>query len=124
MPAAGAVLLVAVVLIVLALVYYLVSTIFALQKITNGLDEVIVSVGEIMEKSAPVNDVVNTSTSNLDAGVGAARGPARQEGRHSRTPSASSTACTPAPPPPDSATSRRAPGSRRRTSPRSTPGAR
>ena len=74
MPAAGAVLLVAVVLIVLALVYYLVSTILALQKITAGLDEVIVAVGEIVEKSAPVNDVVNDINANLDAGVGLLEG--------------------------------------------------
>jgi hypothetical protein len=68
-PAAGAVLIVIVVLIVLALVYYLVSTIFALRAITNGLDEVIASVGEILEKSAPVNDVVNNINGQLDAGV-------------------------------------------------------
>ena len=69
MPAAGVVLLVAVVLIVLALVYYLVSTILQLQKITHGLDEVIVAVGEIVEKSAPVNDVVHSINEQLDAGV-------------------------------------------------------
>ena len=56
-------------LIVLALVFYLVSTIVALRKITKGLDEVIASVGEIVEKSAPVNDVVNDINENLDAGV-------------------------------------------------------
>ena len=49
----------AVVLIVLALVYFLVSTILELRKIVAGLDEVIVHVGEIVEKSAPVNDVVH-----------------------------------------------------------------
>jgi hypothetical protein len=69
MPAAGVVLLIAVVLIVLALVYYLVSTILALRAITNGLDEVIASVGEIVEKSAPVNGVVNAINEQLDAGV-------------------------------------------------------
>ena len=68
-PAAGIVLIIAVLLIVLALVYYLVSTIFALQKITSGLDEVIGSVGEIVEKSAPVNEVVNSINKDLDAGV-------------------------------------------------------
>jgi hypothetical protein len=68
-PAAGWVLILAVLLIVLALVYYLVSTIFALRKITNGLDEVIASVGEIVEKSAPVNEVVNAINKDLDAGV-------------------------------------------------------
>ena len=53
-------------LIVLALVYYLVSTIVALRQITKGLDEVIAAVGEIIEKSAPVNEVVtdiNAATS-------------------------------------------------------------
>ena len=69
MPAAGVVLIVAVVLIVLALVYFLVSTILALREITNGLDEVIASVGEIVEKSAPVNGVVLAINEQLDAGV-------------------------------------------------------
>jgi hypothetical protein len=69
MPAAGAVLLVIVVLIVLALVYYLVSTILALRQITAGLDDVIAGVGEILRKSAPVNDVVTDINANLDAGV-------------------------------------------------------
>lgn len=69
MSAPGAVMLVAVVLIVLALVYYLVSTILALRSITAGLDDVIKGVSEIIEKSAPVNDVVNTINADLDAGV-------------------------------------------------------
>jgi hypothetical protein len=69
MPAAGVVLLVTVVLIVLALVYYLVSTILALREIADGLDDVIAGVGEILEKSAPVNDVVTAINENLDAGV-------------------------------------------------------
>src|SRR4051812_10409510 len=59
----------AVLLIVLALVYYLVSTILQLRKITAGLDEVIGSVGEIVQKSAPVNGVVTTINEQLDAGV-------------------------------------------------------
>jgi len=67
-------LLAAVILIVLALVYYLVSTIFALKKITDGLDEAIVAVVEIIEKSAPVNDVVGTINTNLDAAVDALEG--------------------------------------------------
>jgi len=69
MPAAGVVLIVAVVLIVLALVYYLVSTIVALQQITKGLDEAIAAVTEIVEKSAPVEAVVKDINNNLDAGV-------------------------------------------------------
>ena len=69
MTAAGAVLIVAVLLIVLALVFYLVSTIVALRKITAGLDDVITGVGQIVEKSAPVNDVVTAINGQLDAGV-------------------------------------------------------
>jgi hypothetical protein len=69
MPAAGVVLIVAVVLIVLALVYYLVSTIVALRQITAGLDDAIAGVGEIIEKSAPVNGIVADINGNLDAGV-------------------------------------------------------
>jgi hypothetical protein len=69
MPAAGVVLIIAVVLIVLALVYFLVSTIVALRQITRGLDEAIAGVGEIIEKSAPVNEIVTDINKNLDAGV-------------------------------------------------------
>ena len=69
MPAAGVVMIVAVLLIVVALVFYLVSVIFALRKITTGLDEVIAEVGEIVQKSAPVNGVVTTINQQLDAGV-------------------------------------------------------
>jgi hypothetical protein len=69
MEAAGVITILAVMLIVLALVYYLVSVIVALRKITAGLDEAIASVGEIVEKSAPVNDVVTTINEQLDAGV-------------------------------------------------------
>jgi hypothetical protein len=65
----GWVLIAIVVAIVLALVYYLVATILELRKITAGLDEVIAGVSEIIEKSAPVNEVVNTINADLDAGV-------------------------------------------------------
>lgn len=67
--AVGAVTILAVVLIVVALVYYLVSVILQLRKITNGLDVVIGHVGEIVAKSAPVNDVVTNINEQLDAGV-------------------------------------------------------
>jgi hypothetical protein len=67
--AVGAVTILAVALIVLALVWYLVSVILDLQRITNGLDEVIVHVGEIIQKSAPVNEVVTNINEQLDAGV-------------------------------------------------------
>jgi hypothetical protein len=69
MPAAGVVMIIAVLLIVLAIVYYLVSTILALRKITTGLDEAIAGVVEIIEKTEPVGDVVKTINANLDAGV-------------------------------------------------------
>jgi len=69
MSAVGAVFLVAVLLIVLALVYFLVSTIVALRKITAGLDTVIEHVGGIVEKSAPVEEVVTAINAQLDAGV-------------------------------------------------------
>ena len=69
MPAAGVVLLIAVLLIIVALVYYLVSTIVALQKITKGLDDAIAGVGGIIQKTEPVNEVVETINANLDAGV-------------------------------------------------------
>jgi hypothetical protein len=74
MHAAGAVMIVAVVLIVLALVYYLVATILALRQITAGLDDVIKSVGEIVEKSAPVEAVVGDINENLDVAVSALEG--------------------------------------------------
>jgi hypothetical protein len=69
MPAAGIVMIIAVLLIVLALVFYLVSTVVALRRITAGLDEVIIGVTGIVEKSAPVNDVVTAINQQLDAGV-------------------------------------------------------
>ncbi len=67
MPAAGVVLLIAVLLIIVALVYYLVSTIVALQKITKGLDDAIAGVGGIIQKTEPVNEVVGTINANLGA---------------------------------------------------------
>jgi len=67
--APGVVMLVAVVLIILALVYYLVSVIVALRRIVGGLDDVIGSVGELVEKTKPVNEVVLDINNNLDAGV-------------------------------------------------------
>jgi hypothetical protein len=61
--------IVAVVAIVGALVFYLLSTILALRKITAGLDEAIGAVVEIIDKSAPVNEVVTNINQDLDAGV-------------------------------------------------------
>jgi len=67
--AVGAVTILAVLLIVLALVFYLVAVIVQLRKITGGLDEVIAHVGQIVQKSAPVNGIVTTINEQLDAGV-------------------------------------------------------
>jgi hypothetical protein len=68
MEAAAAVTILAVVLIILALVVYLVAVILELRKITSGLDVVIGAVGEIVSKSAPVNDVVKAINADLSAG--------------------------------------------------------
>jgi len=67
--AAGAVTIFAVLLIVGALVFYLVSVIVQLRKITAALAETIAGVSEIVQKSAPVNDIVTTINQQLDAGV-------------------------------------------------------
>ena len=74
MSAAAAAMILGVVMIVLALVYFLVATILQLRKIVAGLDRVILHVGGIVEKSAPVNEVVNDINANLDAGVSALEG--------------------------------------------------
>jgi hypothetical protein len=74
MSAAAAVFILAVVLIVLALVYFLVATILELRKIVAGLDRVIEHVGGIVEKSAPVNEIVGDINAHLDAGVSALEG--------------------------------------------------
>jgi hypothetical protein len=74
MDAAAVVLIVAVVAIIAALACYLLLTILALAKIASGLDETIAAVGGIIEKSAPVNDVVQTINTHLDAGVDALEG--------------------------------------------------
>ena len=49
----GPVVILAVVLIVLALVYYLVSTIVALRRITAGLDEVIATSARSSRRARP-----------------------------------------------------------------------
>ena len=72
--AVGVVTIIGVLLIVVALVFYLVSVILQLRKITGGLDEVITHVGGIVEKSAPVNDIVANINENLDAAVAALEG--------------------------------------------------
>jgi len=72
--AVGIVTILAVLLIVLALVFYLVSVILQLRTITGGLSEVITHVGGIVQKSAPVNGIVADINGNLDAAVAALEG--------------------------------------------------
>ena len=69
MEPAVAVLLLGVVLVVLALVFYLVSVILELRRITAGLDAVIGAVGGIVTKSEPVNGVVVAINKDLSAGT-------------------------------------------------------
>ena len=69
MPAAGVVMIVAALVIVAVIVYFLVSTIVALRAITCGLDDAISGVVEIIAKTAPVEEVVDDINANLDAGV-------------------------------------------------------
>src|SRR5215217_4668951 len=60
--------LVIITVIIAALAFWLIRTIFELVKINRGLSVVIGSVGEIVAKSAPVNGVVDAINSNLVAG--------------------------------------------------------
>ena len=69
MEPAVAVLLIGVVLIILALVFYLVSVILELRKITEGLDEAIAAVVPLVEKSKPVNGIVKAINEDLTAGT-------------------------------------------------------
>jgi hypothetical protein len=59
----------AIVLIVLAVVVFLVATIAELRKITVGLDAVIPPVGELVAKTAPVNQLVGKIVGDLSAGT-------------------------------------------------------
>jgi hypothetical protein len=61
--------IIAVALIVAAVVVYLVSTIVALRRIAANLDDAILGVTGIIEKTAHLGDVVPTINQNLDAGV-------------------------------------------------------
>ncbi len=74
MPAAGVVLIIGVVLVIGAAAAFLLPTIVALIAITRTLDEAIANVGELIAKSAPVNDVVDDINANLDAAVDALEG--------------------------------------------------
>src|SRR5262245_1594850 len=69
MEPAVAVLLIGVVLIILALVFYLVSVILELRKITKGLDQAIAAVVPLVDKSKPVNGIVRAINKDLTAGT-------------------------------------------------------
>jgi hypothetical protein len=69
MEPAAIVTIIAAVLIIAALVVYLVAVIVQLRKITSGLDAVIGAVGEIVDKSEPVNGIVKAINDDLSAGT-------------------------------------------------------
>ena len=68
MQAAAVVTILAVVVIVAVLVVYLVAVILELRKIAAGLDGVLGEVGEVVNKSAPVNPAVNNLNGDLSRG--------------------------------------------------------
>ena len=68
MSLALAVMILLITLIIAALAIYLIATIAELIKINKGLASVINSVGEIVQKTAPVNGVVDAINGNLVAG--------------------------------------------------------
>lgn len=74
MNAAEVVLIVAVVLIIAALAVFLLPVIMGLTRITKGLDRAIASVGEVIEKTEPVNGIVAGINTDLDTAVGALEG--------------------------------------------------
>jgi hypothetical protein len=74
MPAAGVVLIIAVVLIIGAAAFYLLPTIVALTQISKSLDVAIENVGEIIQKTAPIAPVVIDINEHLDAAVDALEG--------------------------------------------------
>jgi hypothetical protein len=69
MEAAAVVTILAIVLVIAALVVYLLAVIMELRKITAGLDAVIGSVGGIVGKSEPVNEIVEAIKTDLSAGT-------------------------------------------------------
>jgi hypothetical protein len=74
MNAAVIVLIVAVVLIIAAMAAYLLPVIVGLMRVNRGLDQAIASVGEIIEKTTPVNPIVEGINTDLDTAVGALEG--------------------------------------------------
>ncbi|MDQ3850135.1 MAG: hypothetical protein M3296_05930 [Actinomycetota bacterium] len=68
MEPAAVVTIIAVLVVVAALVFFLVSIILELIKITRGLDIVLGYVGQIVTKTAPVNDVAGAIVASLAKG--------------------------------------------------------
>jgi hypothetical protein len=68
MEPAAAVIIILVAVIIAALAIYLLVTIRLLYKINAGLDNTLVSVGEIASKTAPVNGVLDAVNASLLAG--------------------------------------------------------
>ena len=88
--------IVAVVLIIVAIVVYLLATIVALRRITSSLDDAITGVKGIIEKTAPVADVVKDINRTSTRASRCSRACSSRR-RGSTTPSGSSTGCTRAP---------------------------
>jgi hypothetical protein len=74
MPAAGIVLIIAVVAIVAVAAGYLLPTIVALMQISTSLDRAIAGVGGLVTKTEPLDPVVGDINANLDAAVTALEG--------------------------------------------------
>jgi hypothetical protein len=74
MNAAVIVLIVAVVAIIAAMAAYLLPVIAGLARVNRGLDQAIASVGEIIQKTEPVNPIVESINADLDTAVGALEG--------------------------------------------------
>jgi hypothetical protein len=74
MNAAVIVLIVAVVAIIAAMAAYLLPVIAGLMRVNRGLDQAIASVGEIIQKTEPVNPIVEAINADLDTAVGALEG--------------------------------------------------
>lgn len=68
MEPAAVVTILAAVLVILALAFFLISTIFELIKINRGLDVVLDAVDEIIQKTAPVNEVAGDINDRLARG--------------------------------------------------------
>lgn len=74
MTAAEVVLILAVVLIIAAMAAFLLPVIAGLARVNRGLDAAIASVGEIITKTEPVNEIVDAINADLDTATSALEG--------------------------------------------------